>query len=76
MIFKAKEIAEIGDYILFKNGIKGIVEKVNENSAIVNITENKTELEFEGNRTVVAHKNYKVLIVHDVIANVIYTSFK
>ncbi|MCM2534224.1 YkvS family protein [Neobacillus pocheonensis] len=57
----AKRIAELGDHILFKNGIKGIVEKVNENSVIVKITENKTELEFEGNRTVVAHKNYKVI---------------
>jgi uncharacterized protein YkvS len=61
MIFMAKKIAELGDHILFKNGIKGIVEKVYENSVIVNITENKTELEFEGNRTVVAHKNYKVI---------------
>jgi uncharacterized protein YkvS len=75
MIFKTTEIAEIGDYILFKNGIKGIVEKVNENSVIVNITENKTELKFEGNRTVVAHKNYKVSIVHNVKANVIYNRF-
>lgn len=62
MIFKAKKIAELGDHILFKNGIKGIVEKINENSVIVNITENKTELEFEGNMTVVAHKNYKVIL--------------
>ncbi|WP_088090792.1 DUF2187 family protein [Bacillus sp. OV166] len=69
-------MAELGDYILFKNGIKGIVEKVYENSVIVNITENKTEWQFEGNRTVVAHKNYKVLVVHDVKANVIYTRFK
>jgi uncharacterized protein YkvS len=45
MIFMAKRIAELGDHILFKNGIKGIVEKVNENSVIVNITENKTEVE-------------------------------
>lgn len=75
MIFKDKRRAEIGDHILFKNGIKGIVEKVNENSVIVKITENKTNLEFEGNRTVVAHKNYKVLVVHDVKANVIYTRF-
>ncbi|MDR4950341.1 DUF2187 family protein [Neobacillus cucumis] len=66
----------MGDYILFKKAIKGIVEKVNENSVIVNITENKTHFKFEGNRTVVVHKNYKVLIVHDVKANVIYTSFK
>jgi uncharacterized protein YkvS len=75
MIFKAKEIAEVGNRILFKKAIKGIVEKVNENSVIVNITENKTELKFEGNRTVVAHKNYKILVVHDVNENVIYTQF-
>ncbi|MFB9757182.1 DUF2187 family protein [Ectobacillus funiculus] len=56
-----KKIAQIGDHILFKDGIKGIVEKVNQNSVIVNVTENKTELKFEGNRTVVAHKNYKVI---------------
>lgn len=61
MIFKSKKIAEIGDHILFKDGIKGIVERVNENSVIVNVTENKTELEVEGNRTVVKHKNYKVI---------------
>ncbi|MDN3020102.1 DUF2187 family protein [Paenibacillus sp. BSR1-1] len=61
MIFKAKKIAEIGDQIFFKNGIKGIVEKVNENSVIVNITENRTDLEFGGDRTVVSHKNYKVI---------------
>ena len=61
MKFKAKKIAEIGDHILFKNGVQGVVEKVNENSVIVNITENKTELEFEGNRTVISHKNYKVI---------------
>jgi uncharacterized protein YkvS len=75
MIFKAKEIAEVGNHILFKKAIKGIVEKVNENSVIVNITENKTELKFKGNRTVVAHKNYKILVVHDVNENVIYTQF-
>jgi uncharacterized protein YkvS len=61
MIFKAKKVAEIGDHILFKDGIKGILEKVNENSVIVNVTENKKELEFEGNKTVVAHKNYKII---------------
>jgi len=61
MIFKAQKIAQIGDHILFKDRIKGVVEKINKNSVIVNVTENKTELEFEGNRTVVAHKNYKVI---------------
>ncbi|MEH7415054.1 DUF2187 family protein [Neobacillus drentensis] len=61
MVFKAKKIAEIGDRIFFKNGVKGIVEKVYDNSVITKITENNTELEFKENRTVVAHKNYKVL---------------
>jgi uncharacterized protein YkvS len=46
MIVKDKRKAEIGDHILFKKGIKGIVEKVNENSVIVNIIENNTEWEF------------------------------
>jgi uncharacterized protein YkvS len=61
MILNVEKIAQIGDHILFKDGIKGIVEKINQNSVIVNVTENKTELKFEGNRTVVAHKNYKVI---------------
>ncbi|PGL67868.1 DUF2187 family protein [Bacillus sp. AFS055030] len=58
---KTKKIAELGDHVLFKNAIKGIVVKVNENTVIVNIIENKTSLEFEGNRTVVSHKNYQVI---------------
>lgn len=61
MKFKAKNIAELGEHVFFKNGIKGIVEKVNENTVIVNIIDNKTELVFEGNRTVVSHKNYQVI---------------
>ncbi|MES9685119.1 DUF2187 family protein, partial [Gottfriedia acidiceleris] len=36
MKFKAKKIAELGEHVFFKNGIKGIVEKVNENTVIVN----------------------------------------
>ncbi|QKE76172.1 DUF2187 family protein (plasmid) [Arthrobacter citreus] len=61
MKFKEKKIAELGDHVFFKKGIEGIVEKVNENTVIVNIIDNKTELVFEGNRTVVAHKNYQVI---------------
>lgn len=61
MLFKAKRKAEIGDRIFFKNGVKGIVEKVYDNSVITKITENNTELEFKENITVIAHKNYKVL---------------
>ena len=43
------KIAEVGNIIEFKDGLQGIVEKVNENSVIVNLTymENFNELEAE-----------------------------
>ncbi|WP_170006789.1 YkvS family protein [Bacillus fonticola] len=54
--------AEVGNVIEFKEGLKGIVEKVNENSVIVDLTlmDNYRDLELE-QRTVVNHKNYKVI---------------
>jgi uncharacterized protein YkvS len=54
--------AEIGNVIEFKEGLKGIVEKVNENSVIVDLTymKNYRELELE-EKTVVNHKNYKII---------------
>ncbi|CAN7452790.1 YkvS family protein [Rossellomorea sp. LjRoot5] len=54
--------AEIGNVIEFREGLKGIVEKVNENSVIVNLTymKNYRELELE-EKTVVNHKNYKIV---------------
>jgi uncharacterized protein YkvS len=54
--------AVLGDIIEFKDGLQGIVEKVNENSVIVDLTymENFQELELE-RRTVVNHKNYKII---------------
>lgn len=54
--------AQIGDIIEFKDGIQGIVEKVNENSVIVDLTymENYQELELD-EKTVVNHKNYQVI---------------
>ncbi|GMB08680.1 YkvS family protein [Thermolongibacillus altinsuensis] len=54
--------AQIGDIIEFKNGLRGIVEKVNENSVIVDLTymENYKELDLQ-ERTVVNHKNYKIV---------------
>ncbi|WP_010283236.1 YkvS family protein [Bacillus timonensis] len=56
------KIAEIGDIIEFKEGLKGIVEKVNENSVIVDLTymDNYRDLDLES-RTVVNHKNYKIV---------------
>jgi uncharacterized protein YkvS len=60
------KIAEVGNIIEFKDGLRGIVEKVNENSVIVDITimENFSELEME-ERTVVNHKRYKILTNHE-----------
>ena len=54
--------AEVGNLIEFRNGLKGIVEKVNENSVIVDVTymENYRDFELE-QKTVVNHKNYKVI---------------
>ncbi|MBD8031570.1 MULTISPECIES: YkvS family protein [Solibacillus] len=56
------KIAEVGNIIEFKDGIKGVVEKVNENSVIVDITitDNFHDLEME-EKTVVNHKRYKIL---------------
>ncbi|QFT88542.1 hypothetical protein FIU87_07805 [Bacillus sp. THAF10] len=54
--------AEVGNIIEFREGLKGIVEKVNENSVIVDLTymDNYRDLELE-QRTVVNHKNYKIV---------------
>ncbi|MCA1062153.1 DUF2187 family protein [Rossellomorea sp. AcN35-11] len=54
--------AEIGNIIEFRDGLRGIVEKVNENSVIVDLTymKNYRDLELE-EKTVVNHKNYKIV---------------
>ena len=54
--------ADVGNIIEFRNGLRGIVEKVNENSVIVDVTfmENFHELEME-EKTVVNHKNYTIV---------------
>lgn len=54
--------AEVGNIIEFRDGLQGIVEKVNENSVIVDLTymDNYRDLELD-QRTVVNHKNYKVV---------------
>ncbi|HWO96309.1 YkvS family protein [Priestia abyssalis] len=59
------KIAEVGNLIEFKGGLQGIVEKVNENSVIVDLTymDNYHELELN-QRTVVNHKNYKIIAQH------------
>ncbi|WP_141431366.1 DUF2187 family protein [Bacillus sp. 03113] len=54
--------AEVGNVIEFREGLQGIVEKVNENSVIVDLTymDNYQDLELD-QRTVVNHKNYKII---------------
>lgn len=54
--------AEVGNIIEFREGLQGIVEKVYENSVIVDLTymENFPDLQME-TRTVVNHKNYKII---------------
>ncbi len=56
-----KKQATVGNIIEFNNGIKGVVQKVNENSVIVAITENRTSQEYEGDRTVINHKKYTIV---------------
>jgi uncharacterized protein YkvS len=53
--------AIVGDRIVSIKGIKGKVEKVKENSVVVEIIENFSGQEFLNNRTVVSHKNYVIL---------------
>ncbi|MEW9050272.1 MAG: DUF2187 family protein [Neobacillus sp.] len=54
--------AEVGNIIEFRGGLLGVVEKVNENSVIVDLTymDNYRDLELD-QRTVVNHKNYKIV---------------
>ncbi len=54
--------AEVGNIIEFREGLQGIVEKVNENSVIVDLSYmmNYRDLDLE-QRTVVNHKNYKII---------------
>ncbi|WP_066289736.1 YkvS family protein [Bacillus sp. FJAT-29937] len=54
--------AEVGNVIEFRDGLQGIVEKVNENSVIVDLSYmgNYRDLDLE-QRTVVNHKNYKIV---------------
>ncbi len=55
-------IAAVGNVIEFKDGLQGIVEKVNENSVIVDLThmKNFVALEIE-EKTVINHKRYTII---------------
>lgn len=55
-------IAEVGNIIEFQDGFRGRVEKINENSVIVDITimDNFESLELP-EKTVVNHKRYTII---------------
>ncbi|MCE5415368.1 DUF2187 family protein [Staphylococcus pseudintermedius] len=55
-------IAEVGDIVDFYDGIRGKVEKINDNSVIVDLTimENFSELDLP-EKTVINHKRYKII---------------
>ena len=54
--------AEVGNVIEFREGLQGVVEKVNENSVIEDLTymDNYRDLELDP-RTVINHKNYRII---------------
>ncbi|HDT9083267.1 TPA: DUF2187 family protein, partial [Staphylococcus pseudintermedius] len=53
---------EVGDIVEFYDGIRGKVEKINDNSVIVDLTimENFSELDLP-EKTVINHKRYKII---------------
>jgi len=56
------DIAKVGNVVEFHDGLRGRVEKVNENSVIVDLTimDNFEELE-QPEKTVINHKRYKII---------------
>lgn len=56
------KIAEVGNIIEFRDGLQGIVEKIYENSVVVDLTymEDFDKLDID-DKTVVNHKNYKII---------------
>ncbi|RXK18787.1 DUF2187 family protein [Macrococcus sp. DPC7161] len=55
-------VAKVGNIVEFHDGLIGRVEKVNENSVIVDLTimENFEKLELQ-EKTVINHKRYKII---------------
>ncbi|HDD7721247.1 TPA: DUF2187 family protein [Staphylococcus aureus] len=55
-------VAEVGNIVEFMDGLRGRVEKINDNSVIVDITimENFNDLDLP-EKTVINHKRYKIV---------------
>ncbi|TDM03820.1 YkvS family protein [Macrococcus carouselicus] len=56
------DIAKVGNVVEFHEGLRGKVEKVNENSVIVDLTimDNFEQLD-QPEKTVINHKRYKII---------------
>ncbi|HCY0722068.1 TPA: YkvS family protein [Staphylococcus aureus] len=54
-------VAEVGNIVEFMDGLRGRVEKINDNSVIVDLTimENFNDLDLP-EKTVINHKRYKI----------------
>ena len=55
-------VAEVGNIVEFMDGLRGRVEKINDNSVIVDLTimENFNDLDLP-EKTVINHKLYKIV---------------
>ncbi|HCW7762778.1 putative DUF2187-containing protein [Staphylococcus aureus] len=55
-------VAEVGNIVEFIDGLRGRVEKINDNSVIVDLTimENFNDLDLP-EKTVINHKRYKIV---------------
>ncbi|HDC9642223.1 TPA: DUF2187 family protein [Staphylococcus aureus] len=55
-------VAEVGNIVEFMDGLRGRVEKINDNSVIVDLTimENFNDLDLL-EKTVINHKRYKIV---------------
>ncbi|HFQ2332430.1 TPA: YkvS family protein [Staphylococcus aureus] len=55
-------VAEVGNIVEFMDGLRGRVEKINDNSIIVDLTimENFNDLDLP-EKTVINHKRYKIV---------------
>lgn len=55
-------VAEVGNIVEFMDGLRGRVEKINDNSVIVDLTimENFYDLDLP-EKTVINHKRYKIV---------------
>ncbi len=55
-------VAEVGNIVEFMDGLRGRVEKINDNSVIVDLTimENFNDIDLP-EKTVINHKRYKIV---------------